>query len=491
MTLRGQRVSIYLILSILLLLVAATLRFHDLSKRSLWLDEAAVALNSQGSLRQMVDLTRHRNSSPIAFPLLLHAVQKIGTSARSVRLPSAVFSLLAVLVMLMLPRVGTNRQAAFIAATVLTLSASQIRYAQEVREYSLSVLLASLMIYGLLNFLNSEGRRRAFLYATLFAAPLAQYGLVLFGFSIIGTLAFDRMRRHKPFIGDAVRFGLALTTSGLISLVLTLRFQLQISANNYLHDFFFNGRLTEPVSMVTFLAGNTYSLFKYLMLGDVVAGMFLLSFAVYCFRFITEHRDSCELPLFLSALTIAVLAALVHAYPYGAIRQCLYLAPVTALAFGNASVCVASPLKNSMQLAWTGVVMSIVLISGLQMLKVQNPYRDIEDINSVLACLDKLRSRDDAVYIYPGARPALQFYGISADRFVYGEHYPQVDLEAYREEIRAAMQRGTGRLWIVLSHIMSSDVENLIVSEMPREWHIEKLVDGTQSSLYLAIRPEE
>ena len=125
-TLLGQRFSVYAILSISLLLGAALLRFHDLPQRSLWADEAVAALNSQGSIGETIDNTRDRNTSPIVFPLILHAVQKVDRGAGAVRLPSAVFSLLAIMVILAMPRVGVDRRVAFIAATVLTLSASQI-----------------------------------------------------------------------------------------------------------------------------------------------------------------------------------------------------------------------------------------------------------------------------------------------------------------------------------------------------------------------------
>ncbi len=488
----GHRISIYVILSLLLLLTAATLRFHDLSQRSMWIDEAAAAIYSQGSLAQTVDNTRHHNTSPLVYPLILYALQKVERSAGSVRLPSAVFSLLAVLVMLLLPRAGADRRAAFIAATVLTLSSSQIHWAQEAREYSLSVLLAALMIYGLLSFLNSKGRKRAALYASLFAAPLVQYGLVLFGFAVIGTLGLAGLLRRRPFIGDVVKSGIALATSGVISLILTLRYQWRANANIHLSDYFYDGSLFDLTSLATFLAGNTYSLLKYLMLGEMLLGVFLVALAVYACRFTCsmamERQTSYELPLFLFAITIAAAAVLADAYTYGAAHQCLYLAPATALAFGGASVAVADSLKGRERIAWTGMVMLVVLTSGALTLKDRNPYAEIEDIKSVLSYLQESPSRDYPVYVYPGARPALTFYGISGDRFVFGELYPQFDPAGFRNEISSAMDRGTGRLWIILSSVVP-DVEDFIVSEIPGEWHLEKKVDATKASLYLASRP--
>jgi|GEM_PF-1740196 hypothetical protein len=491
-TIIGQKVSVYVTLSILLLLVAASLRFHDLSQRSMWIDEAVAAINSQGSIAEMIDNTRSRNTSPIIYPLILHAIQKIDRSAESVRFPSAVFSLLAVLVILALPTAGIDRRAAFIAATVLTLSSSQIHWAQQTREYSLSVLLAALMIYGLLTFLNSEGRKHTILYASLFIAPLIQYGLVLFAFAVIGTLGFAGLLRRKQFIGDIVKPSIALALGGIISLILTLRYQWQANANIHLHEYFFQGNLFDLKSLVIFLAAKTYSLLKYLMLGEMLLGVFLVALTFFACQITRsskmDQQSFYTLPLFLLAIVISIVAVLADAYPYGAAHQCIYLAPATALVFGCASITTADSLKGGVQAAWTGMVILVVLISGAMTLQNRNPYREIEDIKSVLSYLEDSQNNNIPVYVYPGAEPALTFYGISGNRFYFGEHYPQVDEKSYREELNAAMALGTGQLWIILSSVVP-EVENLIVAEIPADWHIEKKVDATKAALFLAHRP--
>ena len=176
----------YLYLSVLLLILAGALRFHDIAARSMWVDEAAAALYSQGTLEETVHNTRFDNTSPLVYPLILQAVQTFEASARSVRLPSAVFSWLAVLVVLLMPAAGLDRYSAFIGALALTIATSQVHWAQQSREYSFSVLIAALLLYGLIAYINSDRNNKLTLYVTLFAAPLIQYGLVLFGGAIIG-----------------------------------------------------------------------------------------------------------------------------------------------------------------------------------------------------------------------------------------------------------------------------------------------------------------
>ncbi len=168
-----------------LLVVAAALRFHDLPGNSVWYDEAVAANNSSGALAE-VSNTRHRNSSPILYPLALWAVQKVDVSAFSIRVLPATASVLTVAALLfLLPRAGMNRWVAFLAALLATLSVAAIEHAQGAREYSIDALLATLMIAGLLWYLRHG--RKALLCVLLFLAPLLQYGLVLFGIAVMGA----------------------------------------------------------------------------------------------------------------------------------------------------------------------------------------------------------------------------------------------------------------------------------------------------------------
>ena len=169
-----------------LLLVAAGSRFYDLTGNSLWFDEVVVSNNSSGALSDVIPNTRCCNSSPILYPLALWMVQKADVSAFSIRVLPAMASALTVAVMLfLLPRLGVARWAAFMAALLATLSIVAIEHAQDAREYSIDALLTVLMIAGLLWYLRDG--RKALLCASLFLAPLLQYGLVLFGGAVMAA----------------------------------------------------------------------------------------------------------------------------------------------------------------------------------------------------------------------------------------------------------------------------------------------------------------
>ena len=183
---RDHQTLLYYAVGVCLLVAAAGLRFYDLPGNSLSHDEAAAANISRGAPLEVIYGTRCCNSSPILYPAALWAVQQVESTPFSVRLLPAAASVLTVAVLLfLLPRLGVNRWAAFLAALLATLSVAAIEHAQDAREYSLDALLAALLIAGLLWYLRDG--RKVLLCVALFLAPLVQYGLVLFGVAVIGA----------------------------------------------------------------------------------------------------------------------------------------------------------------------------------------------------------------------------------------------------------------------------------------------------------------
>ena len=200
----------WVVACVCLLVVAAGLRFYNLSGHALEFDEAVAAINSKDTLAEVVDNTRNGNSSPILHPLALWAVQKAQRSEFSARFISAAASALTVGALLFLmPRLGVPRRAAFLAGLLAAMSVVAIEHAQHVREYAAGALIAALLMAGLLRYLRDGGK--GLLCAALFAGPLLQYGLVLFGAAALGIAVVAAT--PPPFICS--RRGIGISQPGL------------------------------------------------------------------------------------------------------------------------------------------------------------------------------------------------------------------------------------------------------------------------------------
>jgi hypothetical protein len=485
---RGQRLPrAFLLVSVLLLSLAGALRIYHLSQRSLWLDEAIAANISRGTLPETVVLTRAFHSAPILDPLILWSVEKISAGSLAVRMPSLIASMLAVLLMLCFARIpGIGWQTAVLSALMLTVSAAQIRYAQEVREYSLSVLYAGVLLYCFLLYTAHREERgaRMFLYLALFGAPFVQYGLVLFSGGVLTTLLLlalvDGESRRR--LSQLVVASGALGLGGLFSFLLTLRYQLG-DASPYLDEYYYS----RGSGLLRFVGSNTHHLVTFLLPGLAAASIAVVAAVLHLGSSVRARKARPLTILAFTSVGVVLVFALLHLYPFGGIRQCLFLAPVLCLFASACLMEIANRFAGNTKLAIITAIVCIVVISAIFQLRSLKPYAEVEDIQHVLIELQTHIEPGDRVYVYPGAVPAVDFYLKNRDpRFTYGDFHQQAP-EEYVPEMLLGLGTGSSRLWIVFSHIYR-DEDRKILKDLSPEWNVKSELSVKGSSLYLATR---
>jgi hypothetical protein len=479
----------FLLFSVLILLLATALRVYHISQRSLWLDEAIAANISRGTISQTLTLTRGLHSAPIIDPMMLYVTEKVASGPLAVRFPSFLASLLAVLLMLCFTKIpGVGYKTAALAALMLCVSAAQIRYAQEVREYSLSVLYAAILLYAFLSYSSTREERTSplLLYGALFFAPLVQYGLVLFSFGILAAmvvLAFPADNRASR-IRHIVIASCCLGLGGLLSFFLTLRYQWGDDAW-YLKDYFW----TRGSGILHFVVSNTHHLITFLLPGLAAAAISIIAILIQLVLSI-RTRSRIFFPLATLAVTscsIVLLCSLLHLYPYGPIRQCLFLSPVLCLLASTSLVGAADKIPGrAAQMAFAAIV-CIVVASGFLQIRLLKPYAEIEDIQPLLLSLQSQIQTGDRVYVYPGAVFAVDYYVKTRDpRFIYGDYHQQAP-EKYADDISSNTDPQSKRLWVVFSHIYR-DEDQRILSDLNAQWTLQRVMSAEGVALYSASR---
>ena len=482
---RRKAYRVYVLFSVFVVLLAASLRSYHIAKRSLWLDEAIAANISRGTLSETLILTRGLHSAPILDPLILYAVERVGSGPLAVRMPSLVASVLAVLLMLCFVTIPSiEYKTAGLSALMVSMSAAQIRYAQEVREYSLSVLYAGVLLYAFLSYLSKkeEDNSPIPLYLALFFAPLVQYGLVLLSFGVLAALlvlVFTGTKRGRGITQIMAASGF-LALGGLLSFFLTLRYQWG-DDTWYLKDYFY----APGENVLHFISYNTHHLVTFLLPGLAAASISVLAISIYL---IASFRKRIMPPLAVLACTsigIVLLCSLLHLYPYGRIRQCLFLTPVLCLLASESLVRVANRFTGRANSLVFIVIVCVVVVSGAYQIRLEKPYAEVEDIQQVLLSLQSKIQPGDDVYIYPPAVFAVDYYLKERDRrFIYGDYHQKAP-EKYVPEMLAGLDPGTDRLWIVFSHIYR-DEDQRILHDLSKEWKVKPALSVTGSALYLA-----
>ena len=430
-----------------LLIAAATSRFHELDKFSLRHDEAVASEISAGSLSELVQNLREQGSTPALHPLALWLTQKVETTTFSVRVLSAAASALTVAAMLLLfPAVGLRRGAVLLAALLALISVAALRHAHDAREYSIDALWAALMIAGLLRALRDG--KNAPLCATLFIAPLLQYGLVLFGAAVVGAVLVAQLSSGlagppvsasaksrawlRRFAALALPTGFFLAGCAL-SYRTTGRHHLAqgvLGSGDYYsgsHDF---------LSMLSFIIHQTWEMLNY-HLPPLVAILTLAVLALWLvasgLESLAARRRAVGAPsaqgpwvkeerviftLFLLALIIATLAAVAKRYPLGATAQNIYLGPVAFIAAGCAISALGRRLFAFTRPVWLAPALLIAAVGATGYVQWRdNPYQSagllpLEKQNTlpVIVTLGRQANTGDQFFVSSERAPIVKFY---------------------------------------------------------------------------------
>jgi mannosyltransferase len=184
---------------LLVLLLAAALRFYRLEGQSLWADEGNSVALAGRSLAEITYGAAYDIHPPLYYDLLHFWVRSFdlaqdrpfGTSEFAVRSLSAVIGTLLVCLTFLLGRRLFDSWVALVAAFLSAISPFQVYYSQEARMYILLAALSALSVYFLVKFIEAEaantGRRQLFLWAGLYilATVLALYTHYSFPFILL------------------------------------------------------------------------------------------------------------------------------------------------------------------------------------------------------------------------------------------------------------------------------------------------------------------
>jgi hypothetical protein len=150
---RSRRGTLYLLSGIVAL--GGFLRFYQIDRTGLWLDEAFSIWMGWQSIGDMLSWLVRIDQHPPLYYTLLHFWMALGDDAATVRALSALCSTLTIPVIYLLGRhLANDDKVGLLAALILAVSPFHVRFAQETRMYALLTLNASLALYGLARLLT-------------------------------------------------------------------------------------------------------------------------------------------------------------------------------------------------------------------------------------------------------------------------------------------------------------------------------------------------
>jgi mannosyltransferase len=194
----------YLSLSIIIAIAVAA-RFIGIGHRSIWYDEGVtlgvLRLPFIEHLRHAWD---HELNNQLIYYFLMRPWHALGEAASTVRSFSAIFSVGSVALVYCLGRRLFGNKAGLIAALILALHSSAIRYAQEARSYSLTIFLVLLSSLFLARFIDGGKYRdlTGWIIASIISFYSHFFAVLIFEAQIVSlaALGITGLRQRKALI---------------------------------------------------------------------------------------------------------------------------------------------------------------------------------------------------------------------------------------------------------------------------------------------------
>ncbi|MBI3385479.1 glycosyltransferase family 39 protein [Candidatus Gottesmanbacteria bacterium] len=166
-------------LLILVSLLAAFLVFFRIGSQSLWLDEG-LTLNIARNWDHMWYILGHSEPYMWTYMVLLHYWMKLGVSEGYLRGLSALFAIGTIPFMYALGRKLFGSSVGIMAALLLSINTFFVRYAQEIRAYSLLVLFSTILSYLYILMLENPTRTRRVGYIAIASLSIYTHQFAVF-----------------------------------------------------------------------------------------------------------------------------------------------------------------------------------------------------------------------------------------------------------------------------------------------------------------------
>ncbi len=452
-----QRWKSYLSLEWILLFIGFALRLRQyLSGRSLWADEAMLALNIVNrNFAQLFQPLDYDQGAPLGFLLvekLFNAI--LGRHELVLRFFPFLAGVASLWLFhrLLISLQVTNRQSTLFTLALFAFNPQLVDYSSEAKQYIVDVAVAlGLLLLAIPIFQNQTNKKNFSLLAItgILALWFSHPALfVLAGIGIALVIQFLQTRDYKNLRTTGV-IGLLWLANLAVLYFINLR---NLSQNDYLADYWATGFIPLPPwsdlgwinELITYQFDIRFTPLLALVL--ILTGWFVL------------FRDERILAVALALTTFfAFIASAMRLYPVNG-RLSLFLIPLGILLLGKTIEFLQKTFSQNRIISISivtllgGYLLISPLVTSLQNFISPKYYEHIRPAMQVLA--DSWKD-GDALFVTAWAEPAFRyyapFYGLGEVEIVTSEIDDYPDGEKLKSRIQPLV--GEKRVWVLFSHV--------------------------------------
>jgi hypothetical protein len=450
-----------------------------LSNRSLWADEAVLALNlvnrSYLELGQPLD---YDQAAPFGFLLIeKFAIQLFGDREYALRLFPLLAGIISLFLFAKLAQWCLFPIGRLIAVALFASLSPLIYYASEVKQYSSDVAITLLLCVLLVPIKQLKLTRIKIIILSFIVAISIWFShpaiFVLAGMGFTDLIIWGKSKNKKYLLKKSIIY-----LSGLTSFSLFYWFFVRnINNNQTLMNSWKDAFPSSALDLIWLL--DSLGRFFYNPLGfeNLLDGVAIFAFAFGCFAYF--RRNKAILIYLLSPLLMTLLAAILHLYPFRS-RLVLFLAPLFILIIAEgASYLLRYKRNRSMMILGILISIALVIFPLLDAGMLLSRPKLKEEIKPVISYVKNNQQPGDILYIYQRGIYQFQYYaekyGYRHGDYVIGvddlDEYDGKDLserewQRYKQDLDNL--RGNKRVWLLFSHADKNSENTAIKAYLDR-----------------------
>jgi hypothetical protein len=424
--------------------------------RSLWADEASLALNLVN--RSFLGLFKpldYGQGAPIGFLLIQKTIiSLLGSKDYILRILPLLAGLVSVPLMYSVAKQYLGQFPTLISLGMFALSPRLVYYSSELKQYSTDVLVTLFLLFMAPICMEDKVKTRTLIglgIAGSITLWISHPSLFVF-LGILLTLGLSFAIK-----GDRRRLTWLIGIGGIWTINLGILYFISLrslESNSYLINYW-NGAFAPipPWNNFSWYTSHLGAMLRdpaSLPINAITVGLFI--FGIYSFIL---RRWQLFLVL-LSPLVFTIFASMLERYPFAG-RLLLFLIPLLLLILAEGVERTRTLLlrMNKTVAGFVSAALVIYLLYGWVLgtyENLQSPSKK-EDIKPVMAYISENYFSNDQIYVYHGARTAFEFYapdyGFDRETYILGIA-AQKDPTQFLSDIDNI--QGSQRIWVVFSH---------------------------------------
>lgn len=434
----------------LIIFIGAFLAIYQfIFNRSLWLDEAALALNIIS--KDFIGLTKpldHNQVAPIGFLFIERiSVLIFGKNELALRIFPLISFLTSIpFFYLFSNKLVKNNVIALISTSIFSITLPLLSYSSEVKQYSIDVLFVIIILYYSLT-LQPNKNKSLFIYALIgsIAVWFSNVSIIILFVAGVYFLYFENYqnKNHKilfPFLFWATSFFiyyyLFIHNHPATECMRTYWKKAFLPLNPFSKDFY------------SFLFWATKQIYGLLGFGPFWFIPLLISLSAI--GFILKYRNYTLLYFCLAPIIVHLLLSGLSLYPFSG-RLILYLTPLIILIFSIGLYHLFEfTNKKILRLPYLLLILPVLIM--FYPIHLNFPIKK-EEIKNSLNYIEKNIKKDEAIYVYYGSYRAFDFYKETKiininNTIIVGKSHRNENYKYDHELLNLK-----GKVWLLFSHV--------------------------------------